>query len=137
MAHGRHHHVPETAGMDDLRQSKGHEVDLRGTCPLDVKAQAREDSDLALWKEWADSDERRELLQRPLLEPMVFANKRTPRNPQETPAIRAASNVIEAGRWAQKIANKARASEYPFCLKCEPAVFGLSKASIVGLPSLS
>ena len=35
--------------------------------PMDFKAQARVDSDLALWKEWADNDERKDLLPRPLL----------------------------------------------------------------------
>ena len=58
-----------------------------------VKAQARVDSDLALWKEWADNDEP---LPRPLLEPVILANNRALRHPQEAPAIRAALGVIQA-----------------------------------------
>ena len=37
-------------------------MDLRQTCPMDVKAQATVDSELVMWREWADNDERRELL---------------------------------------------------------------------------
>ena len=65
----------------------GHEIDLRQICPRDVKAQALVDSELALWKDWAgDSDERKELLPCPLLEPAIRANKRAQRRPQEAPA---------------------------------------------------
>ena len=53
-----------------LVTGSGHEVDVRETW------QARVDSDLALWKEWADNDELKELLPRPLLEPMILANTR-------------------------------------------------------------
>ena len=53
--------------------ASGHEGGLQETCPMDVKAQANADSDLALRKEWADN---KELLPRPLLEPMIMANKR-------------------------------------------------------------
>ena len=67
---------------------------VRETCTMDVKAQARVDSDLALWKEWADNDELKELLPRPLLEPVILANKRALRRLQEAPAIRAAPSVI-------------------------------------------
>ena len=74
-----------------------HEVDLRETCFMDVKAQATVDSDLALWKEWADNDERKEQLPRPLLEPVIMANKRPLRHPHEAPAIRAALGVIKQG----------------------------------------
>ena len=56
-------------------------MDLRETCSVDVKAQARVDSDLALGK-WADNDERKELLPRPLLEPVV-ANKKRPRSERD------------------------------------------------------
>ena len=56
-------------------------MDLRQTCPIDVKAQARVDSELVLWREWADNDERTELLPCPLLEPVVLANKRADRPP--------------------------------------------------------
>ena len=45
--------------------TSGHSIDLRETCPMDVKAQAGVDSDLALWQDWADTDERKELLPRP------------------------------------------------------------------------
>ena len=34
--------------------ANGHELDLQETCPVNVMAQARVDSDLALGKEWAD-----------------------------------------------------------------------------------
>ena len=68
---GCHHSVSEAVGMDmasphDLRHCNGHEVDLRQICPRDVKAQATVDSELALWREWADNDERKELLPCPL-----------------------------------------------------------------------
>ena len=42
--------------------ASGYVINLRETCPMDVKAQAKVDSDLALWKDWADTDERKELL---------------------------------------------------------------------------
>ena len=78
---------------------------------MDVKAQARVDSDLALWNEWADNDEWKELLPRPQLEPVVLANKRAFRHSQGAPAIRAAPGVIQAGWCAHEVANKAGASE--------------------------
>ena len=42
-------------------------MDLRQICPRDVVAQATVDSELALWREWADNDDRKELLPCPLL----------------------------------------------------------------------
>ena len=80
-------------------------MDLRQTCPIDVKAQARVDSELVLWREWADNDERTELLPCPLLEPVVLANKRADRRPQKAPAIKAAFGVIQAEWWTQEVAN--------------------------------
>ena len=92
---------------------------------MDVKAQAMVDSELALWKEWAgDSDERKELLPCPLLEPVVLANKRAHRQPQEAPAIKAALDVMQSGWWTQEVANKVGVAEHPFCLNCGPAVLG-------------
>ena len=102
---------PETAGMD---MATSH--DLRETCPMEVKAQARVDSGRALWKEWADNDDREELLSRPLLESVILANMRALRRPP-APAI----SVIQAGWWTQEVAN------HPFCLKCEPAVLDSAK----------
>ena len=104
--------------------SNGHLIDLRETCPMDVKAQAGVDSDLALWQVWADTDERKELLPRPLVEPVVRLSKRAQRHPREAPAIRAALGVIQGGWWTQEVANSTGASDHPFCLKCEPAVMG-------------
>ena len=63
--------------------ASGHEVDIRQIRPRHVEAQAAVDSELALWREWADNDERKELLPCPLLEPVVLANKRAQRRPQE------------------------------------------------------
>ena len=71
--------------------ANGHELDLRQICSRDVKSQAMVDSELTLWKDWAgDSDERKELLPCPLLEPAIQANKRAQRRPQEAPATKAA-----------------------------------------------
>ena len=87
--------------------ASGHEVDLRQICPRDVKAQATVDSEIALWREWAgDSDERKELLPCPMLEPVILANKRAQRRPQEAPAIKAALGgdtirVVDAGGCEQ------------------------------------
>ena len=72
---------------------------------MDVKAPARVDSDLALWKGWAANDERTELLPRPLLEPLILANKRAVLH-QEAPAIRAALGVIQAGWWTREVLKK-------------------------------
>ena len=77
--------------------ANGHEVDLRQICPRYVKAQATVDSELALWREWADNDERKELLPCPLLELVILANKRAQRRPQEAPAIRAALGCDTSG----------------------------------------
>ena len=41
--------------------ASGHELDLREHSPMNVMAQARVDSDLGLWKQWADNDKRKEL----------------------------------------------------------------------------
>ena len=83
------------------------------------------DSELALWKEWVgDSDERKELLPSPLLEPVILANKRAQRRPQEAPAIKAVLGVIQSGWWTQEIAYKAGIAEHLFCLNCGPAVLG-------------
>ena len=78
--------------------AKGHELDLRQICFRNVKAQAMVDSELALWREWADDDERRELLPCPLQELVILA-KRAQRRPQEAPAIKAALGVIQPGWW--------------------------------------
>ena len=113
--------------------ASGHEVDLRQICPRDVKAQTTVDSELALWRQWADNDERKELLPCPLLEPVILANKRAHRRPQEVPAIKAALGVIQSGWWTQQVANEAGIAEHPFFLNCGPAVLG---SSIVGMSSL-
>ena len=78
-----------------------HEVDLRQICPRDVKAQATVDSELVLRREWADNDERKEVLPCPLLEPVILANKRAQRRPQVAPAIKAAVGVTQAGWWTR------------------------------------
>ena len=84
--------------------ANGHELDVRQICPRDVKSQAMVDSELALWKEWAGvSDERKELLPCPLLEPVILANKRAQRRPSEAPTIKAALGVIQSGRWTQEV----------------------------------
>ena len=116
--------------------ANGHEVDLRQICPRDVKAQAMVDSELALWKECAgDSDERKELLTCPLLEPVVLANKRAHRRPQEAPAIKAALGVMQSGRWMQEVANKVGVAEHPFCLICGPAVLGSAQHRLWACPA--
>ena len=115
--------------------ARGHEVDLRQICLRDVKAQARVDSDLELWKEWADNDERKELLPRPLLTPVILANRPALPHPQEAPAIRAALGVIQTEWWPQEVVNKAEASEHPFCLKCEPGVLGSVKHRLWACPA--
>ena len=76
--------------------ASGHEVDLRQICPRDVKAQATVDRELALWREWADNDERKELLPCLLLEPVVLANKRAHRRPQEAPVGRDTIWMLDA-----------------------------------------
>ena len=43
--------------------------------------------------------------------------------------------VIQAGWWAQEVANKAGASEHPFCLKCEPAFVGTAKHRLRACPA--
>ena len=106
--------------------ASGHEMDLRQTCHMDVKAQCV-DSELALWREWADNDERRELLPCPLLEPVILANKRAQRRPQEAPAIK--DGVGCDPSWMARIA------EHPFCLKCGPAVLGLAQHRLWACPA--
>ena len=55
-----------------------------------------------LWKDWAgDSDERKELLPCPLLEPAIRANKRAQRRQQEAPATKAVLGV-DAGSCARQ-----------------------------------
>ena len=73
-----------------LITANGHELDLRQICPRDVKSQAMVDSELALGKVGRRSNERKELLPCPLLEPAILANKRAQRRPQEAPATKAA-----------------------------------------------
>ena len=68
VGHGLPHHTT-------FITAAGHEVHSRKICPRDVKAQATVDSKLALWREWADNDERKDLLPCPLLKPVVMANK--------------------------------------------------------------
>ena len=97
--------------------ASGHEGDLRETCPVDVMAQARVDSDLELWKEEADNDQQEE--------------------PQEAPVIRAALGVIHAGWWGARCREQGRSIRILALLEMRASSFGLSKASIVGLPSLS
>ena len=114
--------------------ASGHEVDLRQICPRDVKAQATVDSELALWRERADNDERKELLPSPLLKLVVLANKRAHRRPQEAPAIKAALGVVQSGWWTQQVANKAGIAEHPFCLNCGPAVLGSAQHRLWACP---
>ena len=139
--HWRYHHVLEADGLDmttphDLRHCEWARGGTRQICPRDVKARATVDSELALWREWAGgSDERKELLPCPLLEPMILANKRAQRRPQEAPAIKAALGVIQAGQWTQEVANKAGIAQHPFCLKCEQAVSGSPQHRLWACPA--
>ena len=97
-----------------------------------------EDSELALWKEWASgSDERKELLPCPLLETVKLANKRAQRRPLEAPTIKAALGVIQSGWWTQEVASKAGIAQHPFCLNCGPDVLGSAQHRLWACPSLS
>ena len=117
-------------------KANGHEIDLRQICPRDVKAQAMVDSELALWKDWAgDSDERKELLPCPLLEPAIRANKRAQRRQQEAPATKAVLGVIQSGWWTQEVAHKAGISLSPFCLNCGPGVLGSAQHRLWACPA--
>ena len=93
------------------------------------------DSELALWRKWTDNDERKELLLSPLLGPVVLANKRAQRRPQEAPAIKAALGVLQSGWWTQEVANKAGIAEHPFCLNCGPAVLGSAQHRLWACPA--
>ena len=135
---GRHHHVPEAAGMEmaashDLRHSKR----TRGEAARNMlHGPQGVGGEQARWcKEWAYRRTEK-LLPRPLLEPVILANKRAFRYPQEAPAIRAALHVMQSG-WTQEAANKAGASDHPFCFEVRASGVGLSETSIVGMPSLS
>ena len=108
--------------------AQGHEVVLRQICFRNVKAQAMVDSELALWREWADNDERKELLPCLLLELVILVNKRAQRRPQEAPAIKAALGVIQAGWWTQE-------QEAPVLSEMWTSGAGLSAASIVDTSS--
>ena len=78
--------------------ANGHELDLRQICPRDVKSQAMVDSELALWKDWAgDSDERKELLPCPLLEPAIRARGASDQGSLGDDTIR----LVDAGSCAQ------------------------------------
>ena len=115
-------------------------MDTKWTCdryaPGDVEAQLTVDSELALRREWAgNNDERKELLPCPLLEPVILANKRAQRRPQEAPAIKAALGVIQSGWWTQDIAHKAGIAENPFCLRCGPAVLGSAQHRLWTCPA--
>ena len=111
---GCHHHVFEAFGMDvasphDLR----HCMWARGGL---ATAQGTVDSELALWREWAgNNDERKGLLPCPLLEPVILANKRAQRQPQEASATKAALD--------------------PFCLNCGPGVLGSAQHRLWACPA--
>ena len=137
-----HYHVLEADGLDmatphDLRHCEWTRGGLTANVSRDVRAQARVDSELALWREWADNDDRRELLPCPLLEPVILANKRAQRRPHEAPAIKAALGVTQAGWWTQEVSNKAGIAEHPVVPEMRTSCGGLCTASIVGMSSLS
>ena len=122
---GCHHHVLEAAGLDmasphDLRHCKWARSGLARDLP---------------WRGWANTDERKELLSCPLLEPLILANKRAQRRPQEAPAIKAALGVIQAGWWTQEVANKKEIDEHPFCLNCGPLVLGSAQHRLWACPA--
>ena len=82
-----------------------------------------------------DSDERKDLLPCPLLEPAIRAKKRAQRRPQEAPATKAAVGVIQSGWWTQEIAHKAGMSDFPFCLNCGPGVLGSAQPRLWACPA--
>ena len=108
----RRHHVPEAAGMDSGRThttfftARGHEVDSRQTCPMDVKAQARADRELAQRREWADNDERRELLPCPSAGAGDAGEQASPTSPTRGASDQGGSGrntiqLVDAGNCAQ------------------------------------
>ena len=162
--HWRCHHVLVAAGMDlaashDLRHC---EVGTMWPCdkhaPWTSRRRARGvDSDLAVLERVGGLTSAKSYSRAPLLEPVILANKRAQRRPQE-----AALGVIHAGWWTQEVAkpavlgsaqhrlwacptnrrnpqevaNEAGAAEHPFCLKCEPPVLGSARHRLWGLSSL-
>ena len=129
---GCHYHVLEATGLDvasphDLRHCKWARGGLTADLPQGRhKAQATVDCELALWREWAEDDERKELFPCPLLEPVLLANKRAQRRPQEAPRDQGG---VECD------SNTAGIAEHPFCVKCEPAVLGSAQHRLWACPA--
>ena len=113
--------------------ASGLEVDLRETRTTDGKTQAS----LARWKEWADNDERKELLPRP-------PNGTSGLGEQARPPLPTRSARDQSGAWRDPgrmvdARGGEQGRDHPntrFCLKCEPAVLGSPKHQLWGLPSL-
>ena len=116
--------------------ANGHEVDLRQICARDVAAQAPVDSEMALWREWADTDERKELPLCPLAGTCDTGKQTSP-----TSTARGASNQGGSGCDTSGLVD-ARGSEQggnrgtPVLSEVWSSCARLVAASIVGVSSL-
>ena len=107
--------------------ASGHEVDLRETLSNGLQGAGKSRQRLGTVEGVGRQRRTERATTTPTAGTSDSGKQARPPSPTRSTCVWAALGVIEAEWWTQEVANKAEASEHPFCLKCEPAVLGSAK----------